>query len=115
MSCGCHLSSGLRRGEGFDVDVGRVRAEFALQENLLAAGVAPHSKRGEVHRQVVPRLLHAEIKKTPLTFIHLSFIYFFFGRVQTSLSHGATKTRRGCDHSDLIWRWSGQLVTTLLE
>ena len=57
---GSYLCSLLWRREGFAVAVRRVRAEFTLQENLLAAGVAPHSQRGQVHREVVSRLLRTK-------------------------------------------------------
>lgn len=40
--------------------MGRVRTQLPLQENLLAAGVAPHTKRGQVHREVVSRLLRKD-------------------------------------------------------
>lgn len=54
----CYLTGALYRGEGFVVvGVQRVWTQFTLQENLLAAGVAPNSERGQVDCQVVPRLL----------------------------------------------------------
>lgn len=34
-----------------------VWTQFSFQEHLLGAGVAPHSQSGQIHCQVVPRLL----------------------------------------------------------
>lgn len=48
----------LRWGEWFEAHMRRVRAQLTLQENLLAAGVAPHSKCGQIDGEVVPGLLH---------------------------------------------------------
>ena len=53
-----YRSGALGGGEGPAVSQGGPGAQLALQEHLLAAGVAPHSQRGQVHRQVVARLLH---------------------------------------------------------
>ena len=47
----------MQRGEGLVVGEGGPGPQLALQEHLLPAGVAPHAQRGQVHRQVVPRLL----------------------------------------------------------
>lgn len=61
IEAGSHLSSVLRRRERFAGAVGRVRTKLTLQENLLAAGVAPHPERGQVHCEVVPRLLRVKL------------------------------------------------------
>lgn len=60
---GCYLCRILRGREGFAAAVRRPGSEFTLQKHLLPAGVAPHSERGQVHGEVVSRLLHTKLLK----------------------------------------------------
>ena len=61
----------MQRGEGLVVGEGGPGPQFALKEHLLPAGVAPHAQRGQVHRQVVPRLLDKRVG-TPSLATHVS-------------------------------------------
>lgn len=51
----------LARRDGFGSTRGRgYRAQLPVQEDFLGTGVTPNPQRGQIHRQVVLRLLERE-------------------------------------------------------
>lgn len=52
-----YLAGCGERGDGLGTGQRGARPQLALQEHLLPTGIAPHPQGGQVHRQVVPRVL----------------------------------------------------------